>query len=433
LTIATWRDAMRSANMRRPLAGMTAVAAMLGWLQLAPAFGFPVTAPAGMLERLFGVGREAGPVGWLLLLLGLAAFVAIYFRFVDSRADRPVRPIAFAVGAWLSSGTVVMTVVGILQGPPVPNDPMRVDFFMLNLGIGAAGESLVGWLLFGAVLAAGAKEKVTATIFALAVGAAALAAALALAAPGLGAQGNSDRVVEGRLAALPTGPVFASVAELPQPAGAVLGPHMHIAGFVADVSGTATMVMAGTVVDVGPGEVVFTADQVAHDHENRVAVPFAIALATVIIGLTVAALIVGERRPIASLMAALLVAGTVATIDPLMNHWYFIGVRAAAQRGGSMPVAAAHRTFESENLTGLPSGPVIERLTLRRIGPGESVHFAGPAAIVVLDGDASLLVNGSATRVSAQSGRTVAGGADATVQPGPGGARVLVLQLLPAS
>src|SRR5207302_995145 len=163
---------------RRPLVGMAAVAAMLGWLQLAPAFGFPVTAPAGMLDRIFGAAREAGPVGWALLLLGEAVFVALYFVIVERRSRRPAVPIAFAIG---------------------------------------------------------------------------------LLAPTVRALPDAGRVVEGRLAALPAGPVFISVLELPQPAGAVLGPHKHVAGFIVDVSGTATMEIEGNVVDVGPGDAAFVA------------------------------------------------------------------------------------------------------------------------------------------------------------------------------
>ena len=417
---------------------MAAVAAMLGWLQLAPAFGFPVTAPAGMLDRLFGAGREAGTVGWVLLLLGEAAFVAFYFLVVERRAHGPIGPMAFSIGAWLLSGAVVMPLVGLLQGAPPagadPTDPMRANFFMLNLGFGAAAEALVGWLLFGAVLAAGVMLKVSPRPLALAVGAAALGAAIALAAPGLGAQAGSGRVVEGRLAALPAPPVFISVLELPQPAGAVLGPHTHIAGFVVGISGSATMVMeARNVVDVGPGDGVFTANLQMHDHENRAAVPFAIALAVVVVGLTVALVLLQGRGPAVALMAALLVAGTVATINPLMNHWYFIGVRPAAQRGALMPVPAGHRTYESENLTGLTSGPFLERLTDRRLGSGESVQFVGPAAIVVLDGQVSVVVDGKTAGLSAQSGTTIAGGTEATIQSGSGTARVIVIQLLPGS
>ena len=133
-------------------------------------------------------------------------------------------------------------------------------------------------------------------------------------------------------------------------------------------------------------------------------------------------------------MAALLVAGTVATINPLMNHWYFVGVRVAAQRGGAMPVPAGHRTYESENLTGLGSGPYVEHLTHRKLASGESVRVSGPGAIVVLDGQASIVADGRTTGLSAQSGgATIAPGTEVTIQAGSGSPRVLVVELLPAS
>ena len=418
--------------MRRSLVAVTAVVAMLGWLQLAPAFSFPVIAPAAMLDRIFGTSREAGFVGLTLLLLGLAGVVAVYFLVIEPRARGPIAAFAFAVGAWLVSGAVVMPFVALLQGTTAVTDPMHAEFFMLNLGVGAAAESLIGWLIFGAVLAAGGAH-VNARAVAIAFGAAVLAAAVALTIPGLSARGSSNRVVEGRLAALPSGPVFISVLELPQPAGAALGPHTHIAGFVVDLAGTATVVMGGNVIDVGPGGAIFTGDLVPHDHENRAAVPFAIALAVILVGLTVSLVVFGGRRQGFPLMAALLVAGTVATVNPLMNDWFFIGVRPATARGGVMQVPAAHRAYESANLTGLATGPYVERLVDRRLEPAESVRVAGPAAIVVLEGNASVTVDGVTAFVSARSGMTLAGGAEAVVTPGSGSVRVLLVQLLPAS
>jgi hypothetical protein len=423
------------ANLRRLFVGAAAIAANLGWLQLAPAFGFPVTAPAGMLDLLLGPTREAGPVGWMLLLLGQAAFAVVFLLVVERRGRVWLTSIALAVGAWLISGAVLMPLVGLIQGvaPAGTAAAMQASFFMLNLGVGAAAEALVGWLLFGAVIAAGSTLRVSPRAFALAAGGTAAAAAIALAAPSIGAHAGSGRVVEGRIAALPTAPVFISVLELPQPAGAVLGPHFHVAGFVADVSGIATMVIGGTVVDVGPGEAFFTADQQPHDHENRAAIPLAIAFAVVVIGLTIVVVILRGRGLAAfGVTAALLIAGTVATINPLMNHWYFVGVRPAAMRGGPMPVPAGHRTYESENLTGLASGPHLERLTYRWLSAGDSIRVAGPAAIVVVDGQA-LLSPGGTAGLSSQSGTTVAGGTEATVRVESGTARVLIVQLVPAS
>lgn len=429
---------MVSAHMRRLLVGTAAIAAALGWLQLSPAFGYPVTAPAGMLDRVLGADREAGPVGWLLLVLGVAALVAFYSLVVEPRTHRRFFPIAFAIGAWLLSGAVVMPLIGVLQGAPppgaAPNDPMRATFFMLNLGLGAAAAALVAWLLLGAVLAAGMVLKVSSKELALAAGAAVVAGAISLAVPPIAARAGSDRVVEGRVAALPAGPVFISVQELPQPPGAVLGPHQHIPGFVVGVSGMATIALAGgNTVDVGPGEAFFTDNNLLHGHENRATIPFAIALAVLIVGLAITLLFRRGPVPAVALTAALLAAGTVATINPLMNHWYFIGVRPVAARGAAMPVPAAHRTYESENLEGLGSGPYLERLTNRRLALGESLRFVGPAAIVPLEGQVSVVVDGRQMRLSAQSGATIAGGAEATVESESGIARVLVVQVLSAN
>jgi hypothetical protein len=425
---------MVSANMRRLLVGATAIAANLGWLQLAPAFGFPVTAPAGMLDLLLGASREAGPAGWALLLLGQAAFAVVFLILVERRRRVWLTSLGLAVGAWLISGAILMPLIGLIQGtaPAGTAAAMQANFFMLSLGFGAAVEALIGWLLFGAVILAGSTLDVTPRAFALAVGAAAVAAAIAFAAPTVGAQAGSGRVVEGRIAALPGAPVFISVLELPQPAGAVLGPHLHIPGFVVDVSGIATMAIGGGIVDVGPGDAFFTADQQPHDHENRAAIPFAIAFAVVVVGLTAVVVILRGRSPAAvAVTAALLVAGTVATINPLMNHWYFIGVRPAAMRGAPMPVPAGHRTYESESLTGLASGPYVEQLTHRRLGAGETIRVVGPAAIVVLDGQTSIVAEGRTTGLSAPSGTTIAGGAEVAVRVDSGTARVLVVQLLP--
>lgn len=426
---------MVSATMRRLLVGSAAIAANLGWLQLAPAFGFPVTAPVGMLERMLGPNREPGPAGWALLLLGLTVLAAVMFLVVELRTRVTLISLTLAVGAWFISGALLMPLIGLVQGvaPVGTAAAMQATFFMLNLGPGAAAEALVGWLLFGTVIAAGSGLHVTRRAFMLAAAAAAAAALMAFVAPVLGAQAGSGQVVEGHIEVPPT-PVFISVLELPQPAGDALVPHPpHIAGFVVDVWGTATMVIAGTRVDVGPGETIFLPNQLLHDHENRAAVPFAIALALVVVGLSLALVFLRKRGAAVALMAGLLVAGTVATINPLMNHWYFVGVRVAAQRGGAMPVPAGHRTYESENLTGLASGPYVERLTHRRLAPGESVRVVGPAAIVVLDGQASIVVGGRTTGLSAQAGATIAGGTEAMIQSGSGSPRVLVVEVLPAS
>ena len=98
-----------------------------------------------------------------------------------------------------------------------------------------------------------------------------------------------------------------------------------------------------------------------------------------------------------------------------------------------MPVPAGHRTYESENLTGLVGGPSLERLTDRRLSSGESLRVVGPAAIVVLDGQASVVADGRTADLSAQSGATIAGGTEATIQAGSGTPRLLVVEVRPTS
>jgi hypothetical protein len=421
--------------MKKVLVGLTAIAVSLGWLQLAPSFGFPVTAPAAMLDRMLGAHREAGLAGWALLVIGELALTAGYFLFVEGRAQGAVVPFAYAIGAWLVTGAVLMPLIGLIQGAQLASEPaaMHANFFMLSLGLGAAAEALIGWLLFGAVLAGGRNLEVSPRVFGLAAGAAVLAAAVALAVPSLVARTGGNTVIEGRVPSLPKGPAFISVLELPQPPGAVLAPHPpHIGGFVLDTSGTATLAVKDQgVIDVGPGNAIFLANLLPHDHENRAAVPLAIALSLVLLGLSVWLVASRGRRPAVVLTAALLVGGTVATVDPLMNHWYFIGVRPAASHGAGMPVPAAHRTFESQDFSGLASGPYLERLTHRTLGSGELVRFSGPAAIVVLDGQASITAGGRTTELSSESGVTVAGGDQASVRAGSGSARVLALELVP--
>jgi quercetin dioxygenase-like cupin family protein len=387
-----------------------------------------------MLDRMLGAHREAGLAGWAILLAGELALAAGYFLFVEGRTSGAIAPFAYAIGAWLFTGAVLMPVIGFIQGAPQVNDApaMHASFFMRDLGLGAAAEALVAWVLFGAVAAAGRSLKVQPRVFVLAIGGAALAAVIAAAVPALVARTDSGRVVEGKITGL-AGPVFVSVLELPQPPGAVLGPHKHIAGFVLDTSGTATMSVAGKgIVDVGPGDAFFTGFQQLHDHENRAAVLPAIGLGLVLVGLTVVIRMLNGRRSAVVLLGVLLVAGAVATVDPLMNHWYFIGVRPAAMRGAVMPVPAGHRTYESLNLAGLRSGPYLERLTSRRLGSGQTAQFTGPGAIVVLDGQAGITTGGHAADLSAQSGVTIAGGDVATVRASPGDVWILAVELLPS-
>ena len=69
------------------------------------------------------------------------------------------------------------------------------------------------------------------------------------------------------------------------------------------------------------------------------------------------------------------------------------------------------------------SGTAAMRMT-------KTFHQSAGAAIVVLDGQASVVTDGGTAGLSAQSGTTIAGGAKATVRSATSSARVLIVELL---
>jgi hypothetical protein len=127
-----------------------AILSWLAWLALAPAFGFPETAPAAMFDWLLkSTGR-----GWLVLLASEIAVVALYAFAVRRRllGQGLVPALGFAVAVWLVVGVVVMPVMGALSPPGAPADAMRPTFMMLHLGPLAAVSALIGRVLYGVVL-----------------------------------------------------------------------------------------------------------------------------------------------------------------------------------------------------------------------------------------------------------------------------------------
>src|SRR5439155_10625083 len=128
---------------------------------------------------------------------------------------------------------------------------------------------------------------------------------------------------EGPVEAMPAGTTFVSVLALPQPAGAILGPHSHIPGFTYVLGGVATVVV--------------------HVHSNERGRGVAIALAALLIGAVVGLVMLSRRgrRWTPLWLVGLITIGAIGVADPTMNDWYFIAVRPEAQRGGAMPVPAA--------------------------------------------------------------------------------------------
>jgi hypothetical protein len=152
------------------LGGIAAVMVWLGWFALAPALGLPTLATAGMVNR--PVASHENPdywLGWLILLLGLAAAVAVYFlvasRFLEPREGYGL---LYGVGLWLVAGAIVMPLLASaaptfppppplpagIPPPPQAGDPMHASFMMLDLSSWAPVSAAVAWVLFGAVLGA---------------------------------------------------------------------------------------------------------------------------------------------------------------------------------------------------------------------------------------------------------------------------------------
>jgi hypothetical protein len=144
--------------------------AWLGWLALAPALGLPTLGAAAMINR--DVASDENPgfwLGWLILLLGLAAAVGVYL-FVTSRFFKPRAGMGVLYGLvlWLVAGAAVMPLLAwgapaspppppLPPGtppPPQPPDPMHPSFMMLDLSNWAPVSAAVAWLLFGAILGA---------------------------------------------------------------------------------------------------------------------------------------------------------------------------------------------------------------------------------------------------------------------------------------
>jgi drug/metabolite transporter (DMT)-like permease len=142
----------------------------LGWMALAPALGLPELATAAMINRDVASGENPNYwVGWLILLLGLAAAVVVYL-VVTSRLRRPRVWLGLLYGLvlWLVAGALVMPLLawGAPDAPPPPPlppgtppppqapDPMHASFMMLDLSNWAPVGAAIAWLLFGAVLGA---------------------------------------------------------------------------------------------------------------------------------------------------------------------------------------------------------------------------------------------------------------------------------------
>lgn len=419
--------------MARPLGVVAVTFGWLGWLTLSPAFGFPSLATAAMFNRVLAPGEDPGFwLGWALLLIGLIGAATVYLTAIDWGLVRPGIASGTVYGAlcWLFVGAVIMPILGLavpapapaVPGPPSPPDPMRGSFMMLHLGITAPITGLIGWLIFGVVVGSTAGSRATdpsarrlvpswsgrprvsagllSAVVASAIAVFALVAAGWVAGrfalPWTGSPPAAAEPSSASVPALPEGAVFVSIVELPQAAGATLGPHAHVPGFAWSLDGVETINFHdGTTLRVGPGEAGFMGAQAVHSHVNADDLLPAGALALAIVALAALIGVFASRPqlPRAPLLLVALVllgaAGAVGTWNPWSNDWLFISVRPEAARGAPMPLPTASRVYESPNLSQLPPGPyqeAVEEITVAPNGQVEDLGSAGAAVLLVLDG-----------------------------------------------
>lgn len=430
-------------------AAVAGVFAWVGWYSVSPAVGIPSLGPAAMLNRVLAPRADSGYwLGWAVLGIALTVAVLVYLGAVRRRLwpANIVSGLVYGTVCWLIAGAVVMPVLGLADPFPVPAPPATPDamhgtFLMLHLGTGAPLGSLAAWLLLGGVLGATAdwRPRMSRATWAVLVG---LAPAVAVLVAVLGAQPNvpptaaatSTRVLSsGFVEALPEGPAFVSVFRLPQPAGAVLGPHAHVPGFACTLRGVEAMTFADApMARVAAGQAGFMAAQQVHTHLNTEDRVPAGGIAVLIVVVAAAAVVLGARgaagdsRLMPMLLVALIALGGLATWNPWSNDWFFIAVRPAAARGGPMPLPSASRVFESADLAAMPAGPYTETVQEVPIapGPGITIESAGASLLLVIDGQARvqpaggaegligvhqavLLQPGSTARVAAAGDRTV--------------------------
>lgn len=148
-----------------------AVAVWIGWLELAPALGFPRVSPAGVVNGTLGMASDA-PLGWAVLIGGLAGLAAGFVVATAGGLSRPglLSGATYGLVLWLLTGAILMPLMGMwspaasapsadavtaMQGASEPHPAlMRETFMMLHLGVRAPIGALIAWVLFGGALGA---------------------------------------------------------------------------------------------------------------------------------------------------------------------------------------------------------------------------------------------------------------------------------------
>jgi uncharacterized protein DUF6789 len=135
--------------------GQAIKAGLIAWvvftlvLYMAPLMGVPRMDLPAMLGGMFGLNSLA--LGWVMhLMIGVVLALIYAYWFVDVAGGAPwVRGLRFGVLPWLAMMIAIAPMLPVLN-PMLAKMPPGV--FLANLGIMAAMGSLLGHLIWGAVL-----------------------------------------------------------------------------------------------------------------------------------------------------------------------------------------------------------------------------------------------------------------------------------------
>ncbi len=136
-------------------AGFVATAAMTALMYAAPIMGMPKMDIATMLGTMFLA--SPGPALWLgmmiHLMMGTVLFPAIYgFALQPGSGSGTGRGVLLGLILWAAANLMVMPMMGAIH-PMVKSGMMPAPgFLMLNLGVMAPVGSLIGHLVYGALL-----------------------------------------------------------------------------------------------------------------------------------------------------------------------------------------------------------------------------------------------------------------------------------------